>query len=723
MTLQETSSDSQALADSLLLEKIDKLFACNVGQYIGLPQIVVVGDQSSGKSSVLEGLTRLSFPRDSGLCTRFATQIVFRRDLILTQRQISVSIIPASDTDAAAKEELARWSSSGIATLSDEGFSQMMTEVHQIMGLSVSNGDGLPTFSNHVLQLEIRGPQENHLSVIDVPGIFSAHKPGLTTKEDIVLVREMVLRYMKNERSIMLTVVPANVDDATQVIIEMARELDPEGERTLQVLTKPDLVDEGAKDKVVEMVENATNGLGWIVLRNLGQAQLSHADIDRDRQEEVFYQTSPWNRLRVENFGVKALRSRLREVLTASVRRAFPSVRAEVIKKLNQAKADLKSLGKERETPEQQRGFLLDIISDFQELTQLALTTNYGARDVFEKKESLRLATSVINRNITFADEILTKGHRFSFQTNYKDDNRTESPTISDEEDGSDRDRYSSNEEQCVLSRNTDSCEDLQEILHENVEIQLPSAKGVLDWIQAQHHQSRGFEVGTFSSSLIATLMKKQSMKWSALSMGYISDIIVIVHRFIQENLRTACDDSRLCSSIISLLMDSLMDKYRQALSKAEFLLRIELEGTPMTMNHYLNDNMQICRQKRMRSAMSKHVIEYSNHGKCVRLSDIIQQTPMNNTDHTVKDLHDILHAYYKVALKRFIDNICMQAADYHLVTGPEAPMKLFSPAWVSSLPEDKLEEIAGEEKSTRRRRRQLRKQIEELEAGRKGLI
>lgn len=269
-------------------------------------------------------------------------------------------------------------------------------------------------------------------------------------------------------------------------------------------------------------------------------------------------------------------------------------VRAEVIKKLNQAKEGLKALGKERETPEQQRGFLLDIISNFQELTQLALTTNYGARDVFEKNESLRLATSIINRNITFADEIATKGHMFSFQSNYEDDNHIESPpSMSDEDIESDGDRYSSKEMECVMSRNTDSCEELQEILYENTEIRLPSTKGVLDWIRTQHHQSRGFEVGTFSSSLIATLMKKQSMKWSALSIGYISDIIVMVHRFIQENLGIACDDSRLCSSIISLLMDDLMDKYGQALSKAEFLLKIELEGTPMTMNHYLNDTMQ----------------------------------------------------------------------------------------------------------------------------------
>ncbi|SMY25410.1 unnamed protein product [Zymoseptoria tritici ST99CH_1A5] len=86
-----------ALADPLMLDKIDKLFACGVGELVDLPQIVVVGDQSSGKSSVLEGLIRKPLPRDSGLCTRFATQIVFRRAKI---EGVEVSIIPDKDADA-----------------------------------------------------------------------------------------------------------------------------------------------------------------------------------------------------------------------------------------------------------------------------------------------------------------------------------------------------------------------------------------------------------------------------------------------------------------------------------------------------------------------------------------------------------------------------------------------------------------------------------------------
>lgn len=71
--LDMMEGSSHGLVHSSLLEKIDGLFACNVGDYVDLPQLVVVGHQSSGKSSVLEGLTGLPFPRDSGLCTRFAT--------------------------------------------------------------------------------------------------------------------------------------------------------------------------------------------------------------------------------------------------------------------------------------------------------------------------------------------------------------------------------------------------------------------------------------------------------------------------------------------------------------------------------------------------------------------------------------------------------------------------------------------------------------------------
>jgi len=120
------------MVDAALLIKIDKLFACGVGDQIALPQLVVVGDQSSGKSSVLEGLTGLPFPRDSGLCTRFATQIMFRRAI---KESLVVSIIPSTGSSVAHSEKVQNWKKT-LPKMEPAAFAAIMREVshrpHQI---------------------------------------------------------------------------------------------------------------------------------------------------------------------------------------------------------------------------------------------------------------------------------------------------------------------------------------------------------------------------------------------------------------------------------------------------------------------------------------------------------------------------------------------------------------------------------------------------------------
>ncbi|KAJ5116023.1 hypothetical protein N7456_000371 [Penicillium angulare] len=700
-----------ALADPILLEKIDKLFACNVGEYISLPQLVVVGDQSSGKSSVLEALTKLSFPRDSGLCTRFATQIIFRRKTSLIEREISASIIPESGLSSEDEQRLREWKSSGIQTLFASGFVEMMKGVHEAMGLSTSDGDGKPIFSKSVLCLEICGPQEDHLSVIDVPGIFK-NTTGRTTKADISLVRTMVERYMSNPRSIMLTVVPANVDIATQEIIEMALEVDPAEERTLKILTKPDLVDKGAEKRVIDLIEegNASGKLGWILVRNLGQQQLDEGKVDRDLAEEIFYKTAPWNQVSIENFGIKTLKIRLQEVLTTNVRRVFPEVRAELARMLQRAKSDIDSLGMTRQTSEQQRGALLNIAWEFRKLTQDSLRTNYGTSDTF-KEHALRLATIAASRNSKFSEDMAIRGHKYLFQVDQKND----------DESASDKENNGSSVNK-VSSRKDKGHSDVEEILHDPIDVERPVSGGIHKWIQTIHEESRGFEIGTFNYSLLSTLMKEQSSKWPAITQGYISDMISMVHRFIQRALDVVCKDKNIAMGIMANLMDDLMYRYQESIVHVDFLLRIERDGTPMTLNHYLNDNLQKCRQKRVTSTLSPMIVSSLPNVKVVRLSDIMQQNHMSNEKHAANDIHDILQSYYKVARKRFVDAVCMQAADYHLVTGPMAPMNLLSVSWVNSLSNEKLAEIAGEDPKTQRKRRQLLKEVNDLEAGRKVL-
>ncbi len=196
------------------------------------------------------------------------------------------------------------------------------------MGLDSSDPNS-KTFSDDVLKIEVCGPDQEHLSVIDVPGIFKKTTEGLTTKSDIGMVRNMLSSYMKNPRAVILAVIPANVDIATQEILEMAAECDAEGERTLGVLTKPDLVDSGAEQHVLDLVEGKSHKLklGWCIVRNRGQKELLELTADRNAVEQHFFMSqNPWARVEKDRVGVEALRRRLIEILAAIVRRQFGKV-------------------------------------------------------------------------------------------------------------------------------------------------------------------------------------------------------------------------------------------------------------------------------------------------------------------------------------------------------------------------------------------------------------
>jgi len=139
----------------------------------------------------------------------------------------------------------------------------------------------------------------------------------------------MVTSYMENPRSALLAVIPANVDIGTQEILEMAEICDPKGQRTLGVLTKPDLVDKGAEQDVIKIIEGKSHplNLGWCIVRNSGQQHLNDSAGDRHGREKVFFsKEEPWNKVTKDRVGIEALKLRLVYVLAELIRREFPNV-------------------------------------------------------------------------------------------------------------------------------------------------------------------------------------------------------------------------------------------------------------------------------------------------------------------------------------------------------------------------------------------------------------
>jgi len=126
-------------------------------------QLIVVGDQSSGKSSVLEGLTGFSFPRAAGLCTRYATQITCRRE---PQDSVCITIIPRPSAGEALKTRLRQFQRSAM-TLDNDKLAKVFDEANKAMGIrmeATGEGEGGAmsssggAFSEDILKIEICGP-------------------------------------------------------------------------------------------------------------------------------------------------------------------------------------------------------------------------------------------------------------------------------------------------------------------------------------------------------------------------------------------------------------------------------------------------------------------------------------------------------------------------------------------------------------------------------------
>lgn len=120
-----------------------------------------------------------------------------------------------------------------------------------------------------------------------------------------------------------------------------------------------------------------------------------------------------------------------------------------------------------------------------------------------------------------------------------------------------------------------------------------PSKMDIMGWLKKEYEESRGFELGTFDASLLGVTMKQQASDWRNLALGYISDIIVLVHNFVLQVLKHLTPNHRVFDGIKSRLIDDMIDRYQKAISHTEFLLSVELDGTPATYNHYFNETLE----------------------------------------------------------------------------------------------------------------------------------
>lgn len=392
---------------------MDKLRADGVGEVISLPELVVCGDQSSGKSSVLEAITEIPFPSKDSICTRFATQIVLRR---LPESKVVVNIIPDKDQQRSKEERKAVLAFNRTITNFDE-LPSLVKSAEQAMGIS---GPSNSSFSKDILRIEITGPDRPHLTVVDLPGLIHTENKA-QSRADVKLVSEMVESFMKSPLTIILAVVTAKNDYANQIVLKCAKEADPDGRRTLGIITKPDTLPSGSESERdfagLAQNEDIVFHLGWHVLRNRNYEERNNSFQERNETEERFFKTGIWKNFPREHVGVVTLRSRLSSLLYSHIVGELPGMYRNIKNELEDCEENLRKLGGKRDTMHEKRLYLSEISQNFNSFCKQSVDGTYeskffGTGLAENRVPGGRLRAVVQNLNDSFVAEMRTKGHK-----------------------------------------------------------------------------------------------------------------------------------------------------------------------------------------------------------------------------------------------------------------------------------------------------------------------
>lgn len=655
----ESSLGDQGLATEQrsLLDLIDKLQFAQLDD-VKLPQIVVVGDQSAGKSSVLEALTGTPFPRDAGACTRFATEIRMRR---AKETRLKVSIIPDKTRPY---NEQARLLQYGGDVTGDTPFDAMMRDATELIAPRSIPGRFA---ARDILVVEKSGPDMPLLTLVDLPGLVRVANRD-QSEADIQTIEALSDRYMKSSRTIILAVIGGNNDYVQAPILKKARHFDPTGSRTIGVLTKPDMTERiGLEEKFIELVMNKDKEnnfkLGWYVLLNPGPGERWQTPEERSHREAEFFTRGKWAALPPDMWGIGALRAKLSTQLQRHIGKHVKTLRRQIQQALDGCEAQLKAMGVGKDTPEEMRLQMGELFTASNNLVTPAVNGNYknpfGERFFARQSSpkgtpSQKLRARTREESERFARRFRQHGRKVAFQNS-----------------------------QPAAAANGAG---------------LPAAGTVGDRSKkdfAEHEvepllrQIRGNELPLDSNPRAPyILFQDYSRNWPVLAQEYKDNVSVICNEFLADVIDYAWpmrmrDPLRM--HFLEIKMKELIESADKELGRLTD--DMELEVQPFDPEY----------EERLRKWRAEAT---ENGGTYTEAEEVLEK----------------MLIYYDLTARIFTRNVITQVVERHLLLGM---LRLFNPIEIMRMGDATIEAIAAENKETRERRKALQVQKKAIEEAR----
>jgi hypothetical protein len=566
----------------------------------------------------------MPFPTKDGLCTRFVTELVLRRG---DKTSAKVFITPGEDRYDKEKEDLERWQPQ--ARIGQDSLEALTEDAMQAMSVPVPR-----RFYDDILRIELTGPNQPHLTMVDLPGLFRAGNKE-QSDADVDTVRSMVQKYMTRPRSIILAVVSAKNEYVLQEVTSLAKQADPGGVRTIGLITKPDTLDVGSDSEAywVRLAQNTEVELrlGWHLLRNRNFEQRGSTSAQRDAIEEKFFSNGIWKGVKSSHRGVAALRIRLSSVLKGQILSQLPSLVQDVENGIRECTEKLGRLGPVRTTYEQQLKYLLRMSEDYTSLTNQAVDGAYTDHFFGNRKKHdgypMRLRAVVQNRLVIFRQEMLLNGQKLRITDSQSEggdedeDKMSESPRI-------DRSSY-------------------------------------LEEVTSRLKFSRGRELpGLFNPLIVGDLFVEQCEPWRRIVRALGDDILQAAHHTTQLVIQHVAS-----RDVVSEVLDTVHEKVEELKfgldAKIDELLDSAMQH-PITYNCQLTENVQKAQEARHKRAIKQIVRKLYGSDRFNDTERKMSLNPIQLVDHLAQGLEvdmerfgsstavDYMEAYYKASYSMF---------------------------------------------------------------------
>ena len=306
-----------------LINLIDQLRDCGVNEYIKLPRICSLGTQSSGKSSVLESIVGLDFlPRGDGVVTR---------------RPLELRLCHINHGEPWAIFE----------EIKGEKFTDFNKVRETIESLTDKVCVGEKNIVDQPIVLNVYSQTCPDLTLVDLPGVTRV-PVGKQPKNIEEITKNMAKRYVSDSLTIILCVIAANSDIATSDGLKLAKEIDTGGTRTIGVLTKLDIMDEGTNARKALMNEEIPLKLGYVGVKNRSKQDLVNKlpMSEMVKKEKEFFRSHPVYKNMPQGYlGTDVLIQKLTKIYFKIIRENLPRIIKAINDRMKTAEEELSSLG------------------------------------------------------------------------------------------------------------------------------------------------------------------------------------------------------------------------------------------------------------------------------------------------------------------------------------------------------------------------------------------